>query len=115
MLSKEEIYQRRVEQIKRQAEELEKTKITYKHNEDGIDWGMGDDQPEEQESDSEDISNVDVEKLKKRNDLNDNQKKIVKQINDLNKRIGALLDKNKVEHSTENDVEIFQMREDVFI
>ena len=114
MLSKEELYQRRVEQIKKQAEEHEKNKIIYKHNEDGIDWGMGEDQEEDPESDSEDISNIDIEQIKKRNDLNENQKKIVKQINDLNKKIGSLLDKNKAEHTTENDVEIFQLREDVY-
>ena len=113
MLSKEELYQRRVDQIKKQAEELEKNKITYKHNEDGIDWGMGDEQEHESGSDSEDLSKIDLEKLKKSNDLNENQKKIVKQIYDINKRLGVLIDKNKAEHTTENDVEIFQMREDV--
>lgn len=113
MLNKEELYQKRVEQIKKQAEEREKNKIKYQHNEEGINWGMSDGENPQSESESDhELTKEEIDKLKKRDDLNDNQKKILKNIGDLNKKLSQLLDKNKTNHTTENDVDIFQLREE---
>eukprot|EP00824_Muranothrix_gubernata_P003221 TRINITY_DN13946_c0_g1_i2.p1 TRINITY_DN13946_c0_g1~~TRINITY_DN13946_c0_g1_i2.p1 ORF type:complete len:671 (+),score=166.47 TRINITY_DN13946_c0_g1_i2:55-2067(+) len=93
-LSKKQIFDRRVEQIKKLAAEREKQKIQFKHTseEEGISWGFDEDAEEVSESESSDYdigSKLDLEKIKGK-DLTDKQKGIVAKIEGFQKKIENL-------------------------
>ncbi len=99
-LSREELFRRRVEQVHRIHEERERNKVTFKHDEGGVTWGMDDDEydPKEEEkadrtSSEEEDPDQDAEAiyapaadLKKKGGWNDKQKALIAKIEEVEKK-----------------------------
>jgi len=104
-ISREELYKRRVDQIYRLHEERERNKIRYKHNEDGITWGIDPEfegeVAEENLSEEEELPE-DLNILLKSSTLTDKQKSLVEKCNDIARKIEKLeKDKGVAEKKSE--------------
>lgn len=102
-LSKEEIFKKRVEQVHRLHEEREKNKIVFKHNEEGVNWGLDEDAEIDQNDDHQgggDTSSEDEDKLGidtapssellKKNKWTEKQRSMIDKISELENKIQRL-------------------------